>query len=364
MNHQPLRCAVAVTALSAAFATWAQDSTVQISGRLGSAATYFNHQTGRGSLKTLGDSLLAGSYLRFGGREDLGGGLAAVFRLESGVALDTGGAGSSTKFWNRQSWVGLQLGKAGVVTLGRQFHTGTDLAIESFDVYQLAGSGSHMVPLALIASNRYSANDTRVDNSIKYRVAVPEILDFGASVGAGEGVIGKSYSADISHHGSNYELGAYYMQFDAPTRIASTGALPREKIWAVGGNLKLGSVRPYLAYYDISLDSTVAGRPAQKNKLTHVGVHWSAASQVSLKLAYYDDKGTSLNGIAGRNGKKQTVIASAEYLLSKRTNLYVAAFQNRFTNGYKLETLNITALNRDPNASLVTGYSAGITHRF
>ena len=85
---------------------------------------------------------------------------------------------------------------------------------------------------------------------------------------------------------------------------------------------------------------------------------------VNLKLAYNDDRGTNLNNTAGRDGKKTTIVTSAQYLLSKRTDLYVAAFQNRFADGYKLETLNISALNRDPKASSVTGYSAGITHRF
>jgi predicted porin len=193
---------------------------------------------------------------------------------------------------------------------------------------------------------------------------VPKVLDFGVSVAAGEGVAGRSYSMDIAHRGDNYEVGALYLHVDAAARIASTGLLPQEKVTAFGGNVAFGPVRPYLAYFDSSLDSTVAGRLTQKNKVLDVGVNWSVTSLATIKAAYYDDKGTNLNGIAGRNGKKKTTIVSGQYLLSKRTEMYAAVFQNSFTDGYKLDPVNQAALNRNAAASSVRGFSVGMSHSF
>jgi predicted porin len=68
-------------------------------------------------------SLASGSYLpsRFGfvGREDLGGGYAAIFRLENGFNLSNGAVATTTSFFNRFAFVGLDT-PVGQVTLGRQ----------------------------------------------------------------------------------------------------------------------------------------------------------------------------------------------------------------------------------------------------
>lgn len=54
------------------------------------------------------------------GREDLGGGLSAVFTLESGFSPDTGASGQGGRLFGRQSYVGLS-GDWGAITAGRQY---------------------------------------------------------------------------------------------------------------------------------------------------------------------------------------------------------------------------------------------------
>lgn len=58
---------------------------------------------------------------RFGlrGREDIGGGLSAVFTLENGFLPDTGGLSQGGRFFGRQAHVGLS-GDWGAMTVGRQ----------------------------------------------------------------------------------------------------------------------------------------------------------------------------------------------------------------------------------------------------
>ena len=63
-----------------------------------------------------------------------------------------------------------------------------------------------------------------------------------------------------------------------------------------------------------------------------------------------------MNGIAGRNGVKDTIVLGADYAMSKRTSLTAAAFKNSFKDGYMLEAVNIAGLGRNPTASSVTGF--------
>lgn len=65
---------------------------------------------------------LTGSFpsrLGFRGNEDLGGGVQAVFALETGFAPDTGTLGQGNRLFGRQAWVGLK-GAYGTLMLGRQ----------------------------------------------------------------------------------------------------------------------------------------------------------------------------------------------------------------------------------------------------
>ncbi|MES2976850.1 MAG: porin [Pseudomonadota bacterium] len=53
------------------------------------------------------------------GTEDLGGGMKALFNLESGINIDAGSTVSATKLFDRAAVVGLQAGW-GTLTFGRQ----------------------------------------------------------------------------------------------------------------------------------------------------------------------------------------------------------------------------------------------------
>lgn len=98
---------------------------------------------------------------RFGmrGKEDLGGGLSAIYTLEMGFGADTGAAGQGGRLFGRQSLVGLS-GDWGAVTLGRQwnmlFWSLIDSDIVGPSIYGL-GSLDSYIPNA------------RVDNSLAYK---------------------------------------------------------------------------------------------------------------------------------------------------------------------------------------------------
>lgn len=373
LRHRPvhsLTAAVAFAATAAAASSahaQAPAGSVQVYGSMTAAVTTRNNQTGGDSLKELTSSLLAASVLGFRGTEDLGGGMSASFRLESVINADTGVPGATVagngKFWNRQSYVGLSPHRAVAFTAGRQFHAATDRVIRTLDVYNVAGTSLHVTPLGLHGTNRFFGNDSRVDDSVKVRVTGPAGLQGGASVGLDDGA-GRSHSVDLARVTERYSVAATATRYRSPTVIAATGARPEYTLWSVGGNGRLGPVTLYVHFIDAALESTVAGRRTQDNRIVHLGAHWLATPQWSVKAGLYDDKGKDLNGIAGRDGKKETRVLSAEHSLSRRTSLNAVVFQNRFTDGYKLDPANIAGLNRDPGASSTRGFSAGIRHDF
>jgi predicted porin len=92
------------------------------------------------------------------GSEDLGGGLKAVFKIESGFSADTGvGKGGP----NRQSYVGLE-GGFGTVTFGNVWTAMDDIVGASNSGFDSALSASNNV---LVVNSIYASNP---GNSIKY----------------------------------------------------------------------------------------------------------------------------------------------------------------------------------------------------
>jgi predicted porin len=119
MNKKILALAV-LGALSGAVAA---QSAVTVYGVLD---TYYTHDSGgspAGAVSAIdaGFASLYGSRLGFKGREDLGGGNAALFVAEMGFGGDTGAFDASGTGFGRQAFVGLQ-GRAGTVKLGRQYN--------------------------------------------------------------------------------------------------------------------------------------------------------------------------------------------------------------------------------------------------
>jgi len=354
---------------SSAFA----QSSVQLTGQIGAGVGIKNHQgASNGTVTEVTDNLMKASWLRFSGVEDLGGGMSAMFRLESGLALDTGGAGgtgqgataASPKFWNREATVGLRWVDFGVLTMGRQFHASTNRAIETLDVNQLSPAHVAYVPVGYFGVNRFNGMDTRADNAIKFRYKKPGVIEFGFSAAPGEGTAGRNYSAEIGHTAENFSVGAVLAHFDANAVLAN-GSRPGYDFYGIGGNVSFGNVRTYLTYYYNAMDSaTLLGRPQQINKIISLGLAWDMSSQTRVTAAYYSDHGTGLNNVIGRDGTKNSIVVAGYYNLSKRTELYLAAHNNSFSDGYRLEALNLQALNRNPSENSISGVSTGIRHSF
>ena len=98
----------------------------KVQGALGldviSATKVYNGSATKSMVK-LDDNAIVNSRIGLKGVEDLGGGLKALFNLESSVSPDTGAARST--FWNRNAFVGVS-GAYGTLKLGHQWNVADD----------------------------------------------------------------------------------------------------------------------------------------------------------------------------------------------------------------------------------------------
>jgi predicted porin len=154
---------------------------------------------------------------RFGfrGTEDLGGGLKAVFNLESGINADTGASTNATKLFDRAANVGLQ-GDWGTLTAGRQTTVLADVVGAVDPLASRFASFNPNVGIAALSAHRLAieygpAGSTtgsyRLDNSVKY---TGRFSDFSvrAMHGFGEQA-GSSSKLSSSGLGAGYQSGAY-----------------------------------------------------------------------------------------------------------------------------------------------------------
>ncbi|MDH5857189.1 porin [Lampropedia aestuarii] len=136
-------------------------SNVSVYGVLDTGVEYLNRVEGSGSMTRmpLNTGGQTASRLGFRGSEDLGGGLKAVFVLESGLSLTDGRYMQGGRAFGRQAFVGLS-GSWGSLTFGRQQAMG-QAALMASDVI-----GSAVYSLASL--NSYIPNQ-RMDNSAVYQ---------------------------------------------------------------------------------------------------------------------------------------------------------------------------------------------------
>lgn len=338
-----------------------QAAPMQVYGQISAGISYKTHQAA--SKTELSNNLLNGSHIGFRGTEDMGGGLLAIVQLESGLATDTGTAGSGSRFWNRQSTVGLSMSGQFVATLGRQFHASTDRVTRSLDAFGVNGSSLHVTPLALFGVNKFAGNDSRSDDTVKLRWNGPSGLTVGVSSAFEDSSSGRSASFDVAQITREYVAALYGVRFKSPTVIAATGDRPEHRVIGGGGQYRIGDAVLYMNIAKATTDASAVGRPRQSNTLVVPGVAFTLAPWV-LKASYTHDKGGNLNNVAGRDGAKKTLIAAAEYFFSRRTAASFSVFSNSFTAGYKLEPTNIAGLGRQPGSSSTSGCSIGIRHNF
>lgn len=359
-THKTL-VALAATATLTAAPAWAQSS-VTLFGVADSAARYVKNEN-VGSLKSLVSG--ANTTSRFGvrGMEDLGGGLAAGFHLEHGIALDSGSAASATQFWDRRSTVSLLSKSLGEIRMGRDFvpsYTSWSRH-DPFGYVGVAGTGTFVStsPVGPIRSTFGSGGNTTLRSSNSVQYILPSGLggfEGAVMVAAGEG--------GTAANGQHKLLGAR-IGFVSPT-FGITAAhdrvendltvLGRHTDSVVGGNVKFSVVRLTAAVRQFKYATA-----KQTNMI--VGASAAVGERGELRASFNraDMKGQVGATSIDANDASQVGLGYV-HSLSKRTALYATA--SRISN----KGASTFAIPGGP-AGLAggrdsTGFEAGLRHNF
>jgi outer membrane protein OmpU len=169
-------------------------SSVTLYGIVDAGITYVSN-TGGSHVEKFDDGIAYGNRFGFKGNEDLGGGLSAVFVLESGFHLGTGNLAFGGAEFGRQAYVGLK-NQWGTLSFGNQL----DLTNEMVSIYNISAWGSGY---AIHQGDFDRFNGDRLPNSVKFLSNDFSGFTFGGLYSFG-GVAGDF------HQNSAYSLGAHY----------------------------------------------------------------------------------------------------------------------------------------------------------
>jgi predicted porin len=133
-----------------------------------------------GNVTKVSSGVANASRIGFRGTEDLGGGLSAIFTLETGYKVDDGQLdNTSNTLFNRQAFVGLRSTTAGTLTVGRQYTPWYNALVQVGDPFAAGLAGS--------AKNLFPANGINVRNSNAVVYQSPIFSGFSGEVFYGFG---------------------------------------------------------------------------------------------------------------------------------------------------------------------------------
>ncbi|MGO4327019.1 porin [Cupriavidus sp. 2TAF22] len=313
--------AAAVAALAAGGA-YAQSS-VTLYGVVDAGIEYTNKNAttnGNHNLFALQSGNQSGSRWGLRGVEDLGGGLKGIFVLESGFNVDNGTSAQGNRLFGRNAYVGLQ-SQYGTLTLGRQQTTFYDFGL----IYD---------PMAI--STRYSITATapefaaRADNTVKYTgtfggLTTSAFYSFNNNNQevAGNFTNGREYGFLASYAAGPFSVGAAYDQSNVSTATLNNGNQLIRRA-TIAGTYAFGPAKVYAGYRYAHAYNNVAlpgasGVLNTASNLGWVGLGYQLTPAFSLSgSAYYQNL---------RNAKANPwqFVTTADYALSKRTDLYASA---------------------------------------
>ena len=264
----------------------------------------------------------SGSRLGLRGNEDLGGGMAAFFNIETRFDADTGaaqgfnvtppgttpgtGTGIANRFWSARSLVGLS-GGFGRVSLGREYTTaflGSQLALDPWGWDTIAASTGTIGITAL------GIGKVRNDSAVTYNFAAA-----GFSVGAQIAEATDTLSA-FQKRPMNMSIGYAAGPVAANLGYELTGleGAAKEKILSLGGTFDMGVVKLGAGY---TKGTTVANESRKGYLLTAV----APMGQGEFRAAI----GKRTNG---GTDDINLVALGYHYALSKRTTVYVDIANN------------------------------------
>jgi predicted porin len=212
---------ISLALLGAAGAAQAQSS-VTLYGVIDSGLGYVSNANENGNhLYGMINGTLSGDRWGVKGQEDLGGGMKAIFQLESGFDVGTGRLNQGGREFGRQAFVGLTGESWGTVTLGRQYDPSVDM-VQGITADNYWGS-AFSTPGDV---DNYD-NSLRVSNAVKYLSPIFAGFQFEGIYGfsnlAGTTGQGMTWGGAATYNNGPLGLAASYLYTNNPSANRATG---------------------------------------------------------------------------------------------------------------------------------------------
>jgi predicted porin len=325
-------------AVAGAFAApaFAATSNVDIYGKLSYSANLLSDQAdANGDLQFTNNS----SRIGFKGAEDLGGGLSAIWQVESGVAMDEGGGWGA----GRNTFIGVK-GGFGTV-LGGKHDTPLKSVGRAVDMFGDGFADSRNV--------MGGGSDTRANNVVAYVSPTFSGFAFTAAYSSDLGTA-EADNADVYNLSATYANGPLYLGL-AYGDGDGHEALDLGAHWRFAGGFNFGDFR-IVGQYDMLDDNTSSVGNGDYDA-------WMVGGSYTMGAMVF--KANYMTGEFDTSGvEPQQWAIGMDYNLSKRTTVY-----GLYVSGENV-TLGGGAGLADQNSSCATcggdisGFSVGMSHSF
>lgn len=311
---------------------------------------------------------------RFGflGKEDLGGGLKAVFQLENGFNAQNGTLGQGGLLFGRQAFVGIGQDNIGTLTVGRQY----DYARDFLQIISTIGWSTIGHPF----DNDGLDNLTRFNNVVKFTSAKLSGFTIGGMYGfsnATNFADNRAWSTGAKYEGGALNLAVSYTHESNPTGQANgspsgnpfAGAvLPygtvtsvgRDNFLNAGGSYTFGGAKLSFVYSHATVNATIAGKTdnARFDDFDFGATYrFTAPFTVGVGYTYTisSDDNTDLKP------KYNQFSVLADYLVSKRTDVYLLGIYQHVNSDAKVAQIVLNGPSSSRNQAVVR---AAIRHLF
>jgi GBP family porin len=410
LNKKKLVVLATLLAVKSAFAQTAAGSAIEIYGVMDIGIGHDSHalsespdyatglapnitKTGNNAVTGMFNGGLAPSRIGFRGSEDLGGGLKAIFDLETGfnpqfgsisnapqsVTSNSGKTATSYnsdasvagQLFNRQAYVGLSSKDWGTITAGRNYSLGYD-TISNFDPMNGSAVFSPLGYSGSYAGGGFT-EDFRLDNSVHYKYEA-QGFNVGALYKFG-GQSGSTSAQSVAQLTGGYAYGPFAIQAtysnvkdgfnltNSTTQGTAALTVADTKSFMVAASYKIDQVRIRGGYQrqefnnpsnpdldkgittvlgaTISSVSVTAFTHEKKLDVYFIGGTYDFSQAFSTSVGFYDVQQndysagacTTGSNVATCSGSSKFYSILGDYKLSKRTDVYAGYMYNRVDGG-------------------------------
>jgi predicted porin len=345
-------------------------SSVTLYGLTDVSIQYLTHADRTGdSLVRMTNGGLSQSRFGVSGTEDIGGGTAAIFRLENRFDLNNGQSDPGLPFWNT-AFVGLKSTRFGSLTMGRQSNVLVNIVDRTYASNPWVPFDFAFQPEITMLGGLWSSN------MAKYTIKLADVI--------GEASYAFGNTAGNTSYGSQLAVGVAYLPAAPLTagagymdsRDSTNGS--HSKSWTAGASYTWQDTQFHAGYFENRLDpgfqsylngpftaqalSALKYTDFSSRRMFSLGVVQSFSSALRVSLNYW--RTLQIGKTPHLDGNASQFELLADYNLSRRTDVYLEGNYGLYRGdliGAQIQGVNGvgTALK-----STQLGLMAGIRHQF